>query len=882
MFGRKMLTKQKQNQNESVQKCPALEDIYAKTYKNIDGIQPGQNILMHSYLTGLVSRYLVDLFPLYIRRKIFPKGTEAVVSFHDLGKISPVFSVKLLSHVTCNAPDWYDELRKYQDFIHDNKFRHEVISGVYFSNKSWSISRIVGQHHGKFLSGVGLPIDCDMYGGDDWNIRRQQLEEKLSQKFCPPEMGLSELYNSFNSISSAQLSAISGLTTISDWLASSDLFCSIKEDNAEYFVSQKLEELGFKNLTINKNISFEKMFGFEPNIIQKEFIDIVEPGGVFVLEAPMGIGKTEAALYAAYKVLASDKSTGIYFALPTQTTSEKIYERFTSFIDKFVNINSFACKLLHSKSKYYELSNGSASDSNFTWFNSSKRGLLVRFAVGTIDQALMSVLNVKHGFIRDFGLAGKVVILDEIHTYDCFTQVFVIEMIKRLRELQCTVIILSATLRNSERFKLLNFSNSEENLLIDGYPVLSWVKQQESAIHQKVVTNHFIPSKNISLSFRSAEDCVKEAVRRAEEGQQVLWIENTVKSAQVVYESISNTARCENIAIEIGLIHSKFTKFDRAKIEDKWLNILGKSASETERLSKGRILIGTQILEQSIDIDADFLISRIAPSDMILQRMGRLWRHNRSRNDSAKCEAWIIDVNLCDSLVAPMDESNFGKSAFVYEPYVLNRTVEVLKTLKNIKLPEDIPTIIDDTYKAREENSSWCLLRDQMEHGTGYKKGNIQLNQKAVSMLSKDGVISSTIDDACTRYSEEDNSSIIILRNYLVLDNGVELFFLDGTSLVINKDENNYEKNKRIILAIENSSVPCPVRKLPCRIAYSEAQRLGLTRYVYLGSHRNSVIDVAIMLCSEDGRLSNIEISADDKYEYFYTEQKGLEIRRKN
>lgn len=108
------------------------------------------------------------------------------------------------------------------------------------------------------------------------------------------------------------------------------------------------------------------------------------------------------------------------------------------------------------------------------------------------------------------------------------------------------------------------------------------------------------------------------------------------------------------------------------------------------------------------------------------------------------------------------------------------------------------------------------------------------------------------------------------------------MFFLDGTSLVINKDENNYEKNKRIILAIENSSVPCPVRKLPCRIAYSEAQRLGLTRYVYLGSHRNSVIGVAIMLCSEDGRLSNIEISADDKYEYFYTEQKGLEIRRKN
>ena len=370
----------------------------------------------------------------------------------------------------------------------------------------------------------------------------------------------------------------------------------------------------------------------------------------------MGIGKTEAALYAAYRVLSSDHATGIYFALPTQITSEKIYERFTAFIDKFVNLNNFACKLLHSKSKYYELNN-KGNNEDFLWFNSSKRGLLVRYAVGTIDQALMSILNVKHGFIRDFGLAGKVVILDEIHTYDCFTQVFVSEMIKRLRELQCTVIILSATLRKNERFRLLNFNNSEDNRLIDGYPVLSWVKAQECAIHQKVITNHLIQKKNILLSFRTIEDCFAEAVKRASEGQQVLWIENTVKNAQSVYESISSIVSQKSAVIEIGLIHSKFTKSDRLKLEGKWLNILGKSATNSERLLKGRILVGTQILEQSIDIDADFLISRIAPSDMILQRMGRLWRHNRVRKDNTKCETWIIDVNLLDSLVAPMDEN---------------------------------------------------------------------------------------------------------------------------------------------------------------------------------------------------------------------------------
>ena len=253
-----MLTRQEQNQNKSVCKCPVLEDVFAKTQKISDGIIPGQTIWTHSFF---------------------------------IGKISPVFSVKLLSHVTCNVPDWYEELKKYQDFAHDSKFRHEVISGVFFSDKSWQISRIVGQHHGKFVAGAGLPIDCDVYGGQDWNVLRQQLEEKLSLRFCPPGLKLTELYNSFKDISSAQLSAVSGLTTISDWLASSDLLCAAYEDGGEVLVSQKLEELGFQCLRIKKDISFDSMFGFKPNTVQREFIGIVEPGGVFVLEAPMGIGK---------------------------------------------------------------------------------------------------------------------------------------------------------------------------------------------------------------------------------------------------------------------------------------------------------------------------------------------------------------------------------------------------------------------------------------------------------------------------------------------------------------------------------------------------------------------------------------------------------------
>ena len=123
---------------------------------------------------------------------------------------------------------------------------------------------------------------------------------------------------------------------------------------------------------------------------------------------------------------------------------------------------------------------------------------------------------------------------------------------------------------------------------------------------------------------------------------------------------------------------------------------IGKSVNDSSRLKSGRILIGTQILEQSIDIDADFIISRIAPADMLLQRIGRLWRHERTRNKSAKCNFWIVDVDIEKALCDPY--SIFGKSCYVYEPYVLCRTVEVMKSVKQIEIPRDIPTIINKTY----------------------------------------------------------------------------------------------------------------------------------------------------------------------------------------
>lgn len=190
----------------------------------------------------------------------------------------------------------------------------------------------------------------------------------------------------------------------------------------------------------------------QPREPQSLFIEQVTGPGVYILEAQMGMGKTEAALFAAYQLLAQEKATGIYFALPTQLTSNKIYDRFNAFLKQIIHAESpKQSLLLHSGAWLLDTELGEEGRPGGSWFNQNKRGLLAPFAVGTIDQALMAVMNVKHGFVRAFGLAGKVVILDEVHSYDLYTGTLLNELVAFLRQIDCTVIILSATLSQTRR-----------------------------------------------------------------------------------------------------------------------------------------------------------------------------------------------------------------------------------------------------------------------------------------------------------------------------------------------------------------------------------------------------------------------------------------------
>ena len=560
---------------------------------------------------------------------------------------------------------------------------------------------------------------------------------------------------------------------------------------------------------------------------------------------------------------------GIYFALPTQLTSDKVYERMNDFLTNVLekSDNGLNALLLHSAVWLRNTELGEDGSPGHSWFNSAKRGLLAPFAVGTIDQALMSVMNVKHGFVRTFGLAGKVVILDEVHSYDNYTGTILKELVAALRQLHCTVIILSATLTNKQRFALMGLNRDVyAQTRHSAYPLISaHIKNVFKETATKKINNVTV---NVCLTHKDT-DALEETLKRSERGEQVLWIENTVQDAQERYCQLA--ARSAEINVDCGLLHSRFIKTDRNRNEKKWVDVFG-AMGRNIRQTKGRILVGTQVLEQSLDIDADFIVMRLCPTDMLFQRIGRLWRHrenDRIRSPQSRREAWILAPRL-DNVIS--GEDSFGKSAKVYSPYILCRTLEVWNSLLIVGVPNDIRLLLEKTYADREESG----VLAEFKRKTDEKRDN--LHRFALSSISIGGI---TLPEskATTRYSEMESTEVLLIRKKVQQHNKVILKLLDGSEIELPKFANVVQR--RNIASIILSNIVTVPEYLAPDVA---TKQLGwLKDYVYLGDGKENPFRVAIIADSGDLRgiyetkaSINYDLNYDACLGYRATKKKGF------
>ena len=805
---------------------------------------PFKTIRRHALESGAVFEALRRSFSLS-EELLSPRFLPFALG-HDCGKLSPGFISKLPGDFARDTG--IGKLPEYQ--------RHEVISEAAFADflkgRADHCETIVGWHHGR-RDPSPRPEGAVDYGGEPWRIRRREfLEWVFSHGKLPQEPLTAE---------NRMLTA--GIVCLADWIASDernfteDLTDRPFEDLTRIAVDL-LNRIGFRPPEFRPGLQFREIFDFSPNPGQQALAEQAVKPGIFLLENTMGSGKTEAALYAAYRLIVSGMNRGIFFALPTRLTSNRIHQRVNSFLER-VSVSGRA-RLIHGTA-WLEPAGGEELAPGASWFAPAKRALLEPFGVGTVDQALKGVLNVRHFFVRLAGLAGKVVIFDEVHAFDEYMHYLLVSLCRILVSLNCTVILLSATLPARRRADLLGLGKEADP---GGYPSLT-VHLSGGEAREFVLSPPW--SRNVRITMVSPEKVVGKAVEAAARGCNVALIANTVGDAQEFFRRVR--AESESGAFPLGLLHSRFPLWRRNEIEQKWLDALGKNAGKTR--PRGSLLISTQIIEQSVDMDFDLMISETAPGELLFQRMGRLWRHRRDVRPNAEPEFCRIDWDLCSASSADEVLRRAGGSGKVYPPFLLLRAEKIWRKYESLDLPEDMRALMEENFRPpdsseRIECELYGRMMDEAEAEIRKARTASQLD-----LISSATAQTGDDEDAPTRLADCPQRTLLLLNSIALRGRECDLVLSDGSSLSF-REEEAFSLDKMRKLAVNTAPVP--------KWWLNETEDClpdVLERYWKYDKVVPVCIGAAGELCLPDGRRVPIRYDNDNGIEYERNEQRKEE-----
>lgn len=640
-----------------------------------------------------------------------------LASLHDIAKIHYSFLEK------ARLPEIDSFLDRFEE-NHFEGYRHEMV-GFYMLSNLWkemglarttakSLAYAIRFHHQKKSRFDGLK--CYRGTEEEWKTYQRQFEEKM-RLFFKPDLEDIERFDQ-NRVCSLLL----GILVTSDWIASGTCFEHLawQSDISVHFraassVSERfLQDNNMQYLAFQEVNHISELFPFisENTIrplqkaIEVFFETCKTPPLAMVIEAPMGEGKTEAALFAAEKLGKMWGKSGYYVALPTAATSNQMYGRVNELLKRKKNGTA---KLLHATAWMVEHDGselfGGQQPEALKWTDPVKRGLIAPYAVGTVDQVMMSVLQVKYGILRLTGLASKVLIIDEIHAYDSYMTDIICLLLSWCRHLHIPVILLSATLPPKRKAELLEPYGTLELSDAPTYPGITVLYENQAP--EEIAVHGTFMSQTVEVErvpFLNQHDEIAKWTHEflEQNGGCVCVIVNTVSAAQLVYEALCHYEK------KVMLFHAQFTMKRRCEIEKECIRLFGKD--KTFR-PKRAVLIATQVVEQSLDLDFDYMILEICPIDLILQRMGRLWRHTDTKRPETVTKPRI-------TVLLPKDDS-FGASGHVYSPYILQETQTVLSDTNKIQIPDDIPKLVRQVYESKED-MKWYeyMIGEQVSAGS--------------------------------------------------------------------------------------------------------------------------------------------------------------------
>jgi len=671
-------------------------------------------------------------------------------AIHDIGKFGEGFQgqlpelQKLLQNRTANVPQTvrhdtggYELLMKYlPDWMGRSDLNHRGGSSI----RLW-ISSVTGHH--------GRPPRNDVNGSlllrdhfptevlEDTNKFVAEIVAMLLPDGCPiPQsgQGLTEKYKQVSWL-------VAGLAVAADWLGSNTRwfpFVAMQMNLADYWQSialpqaeKAVEESGLEGAHPAAFQGISDLFDYidQPTHLQSwaTKVPLADGPQLFILEELTGSGKTEAALVLASRLMEAGQGNGVYIALPTMATADGMFDRLRTkqrykrlFTDAEVSLvlahsaNRLKLALEEANrrdSAYGTSETETASKQCTAWLSDNrKKALLADFGVGTIDQALLAILSAKHQSLRLLGLSSKILIVDEVHACDAYMGDLLKTLLRFHAAMGGSAVLLSATLPQSQREGYISafasgMDSYSQSLSETGYPLASHFSANG-------LTEQFIPARSeVSRSVRvhpvsdeaSVYEYIKDAVNR---GRCVVWIRNTVFDAIAAWRKWQKDFPESNAA----LFHARFALVDRLRIGKSLEHDFGNESGKASRQSK--IVFATQVVEQSLDVDFDDMVTDLSPIDLIIQRAGRLQRHTRDASGNRiKGKDQRGGASLTVLMPEPLKEAKANwysrllpKAKKVYPDHGrLWLTADWLKRNGSFQMPEQARDMIETVYAGMAE-----------------------------------------------------------------------------------------------------------------------------------------------------------------------------------
>jgi len=644
-----------------------------------------------------------------------PAWVVYLAGIHDIGKADPFFQNKEPVLAERLREAGIDVPKTVWPFRHEARsadwLREHLTRGCGWANDVTDLAcQAVRGHHGDFqVDEPRLDEPCQLH--PIWS----ELRNALAAAFADT-LGVPSSPPAVPAHVSRAGAALAGLIVLSDWIASNPELFQYASLPRQVMTTQYLAAAQDEARRALAHLHFDgppepsaprsfaamwpKCRPLRPT--QQALVALCERGvrpGLAIIEAPPGDGKTEGAVYLAERWRHATRRNGAYLALPTAATSNQMHGRYAGFLATErpgtapVLVHGMAWLLDDASPTAISETYGDADEPDLArnWFRNMRRALLAPEGVGTVDQALLAALHVKHGVLRLLGLASKVLIIDEVHAYDEYMSTIMRRLLEWCRAMEVPVILLSATLSSRQKRELAEAYGGAGALPqmaeLEPYPLLTFVPLQGDTLTvpvQDTRRREVRLQRHPGLLF-DAPGTASLAAEQVQGGGCASVVVNTVADAQAVYSALKAACPANT---ELLLFHARFRAERRQEVEGLVVRRFGRDGAGRPARA---ILVATQVVEQSLDVDFDVMLSQLAPVDLLLQRAGRLHRHDRGPRPTGP-EPVL-------HLLLPSDGCfDLGLTGRIYQHYPLLRTLALLHGRTALGLPADFRGLVEACY----------------------------------------------------------------------------------------------------------------------------------------------------------------------------------------